>query len=844
MDRLFGVNSEAKRTVQIARGYGIRCAESFGKNIKAGTPNRAGEYALGNAARGAADKANRIFRQFPEAGAHRASRWPCKSQGSAPRGRLGAHGAAANQRRKQYEQDQVSEVHTAELSNIARSDPNDTAAFEVSRQVGLDLIAKMDLDPQIRLQAEADWRASTAKARMQALIAQDPRRAAEMLSAGKVAGDGMGETVRSQLAGGARNETTEANSQKTPDEMVAQAFGERPSRNDPATIPLDAVTYLKPGDIGALKAQANNATAAQMVRANARVMLAEQNAPAVIAITGRYPEEEPTEQDFVKVYGADLGPQHFEQFRIKTGVAKAYSDMHAAPNQAIHAELRDSEPGPSGSPEQRKRYEIKAGAAQLIMAAREADPVAYVSQLFRGDAPDWSKVKTPEEFQAAVNWARAAQQHLGFSTVLAVPQEFSDSLGARYVDDSVPLQQRNIELSDILKAVRDPDARVALAGQVFQSALARLRQNAADDPKITPAELEAQAKNLQSDLINMAAHPARARFDAGPWWQKPFAATNDVVRLMANGATFEQADKFAAGMNWLFSDKSYDELLAAEQAETEDAEDRAGSAAIGANLLGAFVTGHGLQSAGLTFTGRFGAEALKGVPGLFARSATAAADGAMLSGIDAALNGRDIVREMGSGAILGAGGNALAEGISTVGSRVVARLTGGQTEVPSNAALEAPAPSPSESITAPPEVEAGGTIAGVDESTAGHDLHLYYMPEWDAAQRAAADLKVKILTEADTVVSRAVRLFGSARRRFIAAGNEVLAGSHVDHRVDLQLGGSDTIDNMALLDASVNTSLGSQINNLIKNLPKGTKINKVTIGDRDVRDIPKKLRGR
>ncbi|RWI31484.1 MAG: hypothetical protein EOQ93_32905, partial [Mesorhizobium sp.] len=110
----------------------------------------------------------------------------------------------------------------------------------------------------------------------------------------------------------------------------------------------------------------------------------------------------------------------------------------------------------------------------------------------------------------------------------------------------MPLQQRNIELSDILKAVRDPEARVALAGQAFQSALARLRQNAADDPKITPAELEAQAKNLQSDLINMAAHPARARFDAGPWWQKPFAATNDVVRLMANGATFEQADKFAA----------------------------------------------------------------------------------------------------------------------------------------------------------------------------------------------------------------------------------------------------------------------------------------------------------
>ncbi|WP_189341240.1 MULTISPECIES: hypothetical protein [unclassified Mesorhizobium] len=104
-----------------------------------------------------------------------------------------------NQRRKQYEQDQVAEVHTAELNNIAQSDPNDTAAFDASRQIGLELLAKIDLDPQIRQQAEADWRASTAKARMQALIAQDPRRAAEMLSAGPVASDGMGQTVRAQL---------------------------------------------------------------------------------------------------------------------------------------------------------------------------------------------------------------------------------------------------------------------------------------------------------------------------------------------------------------------------------------------------------------------------------------------------------------------------------------------------------------------------------------------------------------------------------------------------------------------------------------------------------------------
>ncbi|UCI24598.1 hypothetical protein [Mesorhizobium sp. B2-8-5] len=166
-----------------------------------------------------------------------------------------------NQRRKQYEQDQLAEVHSAEFSNIAQSDPNDTAAFDASRQAGLDLLAKMDLDPQIRLQAEADWRASTAKARMQALIAQDPRRAAEMLSAGPVASDGMGETVRTQLGAGAQGKEATVKGQKTPDEMVAQAFGERQSPDSDTAIPLDAITYLKSGDLAALKAQANNATA-------------------------------------------------------------------------------------------------------------------------------------------------------------------------------------------------------------------------------------------------------------------------------------------------------------------------------------------------------------------------------------------------------------------------------------------------------------------------------------------------------------------------------------------------------------------------------------------------------
>ncbi|WP_179298202.1 HNH endonuclease signature motif containing protein [Mesorhizobium carmichaelinearum] len=582
------------------------------------------------------------------------------------------------QRRDDYESAEWTKVDTMSTNAIAQSDPNDTANFEAIRQSGSDLIAKIG-NPLVRQAAEAAWRTNTTKALVQAMIAQDPKRAAEML--GSVQGRTKDDAV---VGGSSASDSANAAAKgdrvgtRTPDEAVSQAFGGGASTtpDDKTAIPLDAITYLKPGDVAALKDQANSATAAQLIGAHARVLLAEQNAPAVIAATGKYPEEEeePTAQDFVNIYGAEEGSKHFDQFRTTASVAKSFFDMYRVPNQAIHAELRDFEPGPDGSPEERERYEVRAGAAQLILGARDADPVAYIGQIFPDKAPDWSKVSTPQDFQTAVTWAWAAQQQMGFGKVLAVPQALSDSFGARYVDESVPLQQRIIELSEFLKAVRDPEARFTFAGQVFQSALARLRQNAANNPKITPAELEAQGKALEAGLIEMALHPARVRFNAGSWWQKPVAAVNDSVRLVANGATFDQADKFAAGMNWLFSDKSYNELLAAQQAESEDAEDRAGSAGTAAKLLGAFATGHGLQSAGLTFMGKFGAEALEGLPGLFARSAGMAADGAVFGGVDAALNGRDIVREMGAGALLGAGGNVLAEGLSAIGGRIAARL--------------------------------------------------------------------------------------------------------------------------------------------------------------------------
>ncbi|WP_287256909.1 hypothetical protein [Mesorhizobium sp.] len=97
-------------------------------------------------------------------------------------------------RRQDYEQAEWSKAQAAELNAIAQSDPDDTATFEAIRQSGLDFIAKMG-SPVARQLAETGWRSNTAKALAQAMLAKDPRRAAEMLGAAPAAQAGGGETT-------------------------------------------------------------------------------------------------------------------------------------------------------------------------------------------------------------------------------------------------------------------------------------------------------------------------------------------------------------------------------------------------------------------------------------------------------------------------------------------------------------------------------------------------------------------------------------------------------------------------------------------------------------------------
>ena len=117
-------------------------------------------------------------------------------------------------------------------------------------------------------------------------------------------------------------------------------------------------------------------------------------------------------------------------------------------------------------------------------------------------------------------------------------------------------------------------------------------------------------------------------------------------------------------------------------------------------------------------------------------------------------------------------------------------------------------------------------------SDGSYNIELHYKDGWTDAQKAAADKKVAALSNSTTIkIGKVNRSGTSASQRYkVAFGNDsVSSGFDVDHIIDLQLGGVDDVSNMNPLDSSVNRSLGTQIQHIIKQFPIGTIFNKFTI---------------
>lgn len=100
--------------------------------------------------------------------------------------------------------------------------------------------------------------------------------------------------------------------------------------------------------------------------------------------------------------------------------------------------------------------------------------------------------------------------------------------------------------------------------------------------------------------------------------------------------------------------------------------------------------------------------------------------------------------------------------------------------------------------------------------------------DWTEAQNTAAQAKADALSDGKSVVTKdPVPRAPGIRNKFIKAGNTLQKGDHVDHIRDLQLGGTNAMDNLQGLNGSVNSSFGVQIKNQIRDLPDGTRVSKV-----------------
>lgn len=118
-------------------------------------------------------------------------------------------------------------------------------------------------------------------------------------------------------------------------------------------------------------------------------------------------------------------------------------------------------------------------------------------------------------------------------------------------------------------------------------------------------------------------------------------------------------------------------------------------------------------------------------------------------------------------------------------------------------------------------------------AAANGGITLKYGANWTLRQRRAADKKIKATSDAarrGETVKTPVERRGAAVKQFRADNRKPPSGDpDVDHTIDLQLGGLDNPSNLKYLDATVNRSLGKQLDLQLRRFADGDRIPAVAI---------------
>jgi len=211
--------------------------------------------------------------------------------------------------------------------------------------------------------------------------------------------------------------------------------------------------------------------------------------------------------------------------------------------------------------------------------------------------------------------------------------------------------------------------------QVPLDELMRMRAQLAPPPAAQEGQPVAQEQAAMPDLSAMSLDdlmamrdklrppPAQAAPAQGeaPWYQKLGSAADDMARIIANGMTLGAADRFAGKM----SGQGYE----AEKRATEQARERAGSAAIAGDVIGSLAPASAAVNAGGALV-RAAAPSVAAGAGLIGRTAGMGAVGAGLGAGEAAIKEEDVLRGAVLGGAAGAAGNVAGEALSAGVSKV------------------------------------------------------------------------------------------------------------------------------------------------------------------------------
>ncbi|ESY09653.1 MULTISPECIES: hypothetical protein [unclassified Mesorhizobium] len=411
------------------------------------------------------------------------------------------------QRRKDYERTQVDTALQTNAIAIGKANPDDHLTFEAARRNGLDLIDKMGVDPDIRQQLAKDWYSTAAKARFEALISRDPKRALEIFGVGTPAtgGEAAGDSARA-----------EGGSSGGGPKMAPKKEGRGAQL---ARLPTDALLAdLSPDAASELVRQAHAANAARLIDARTDIALAAQNAPDAIATTGVYSGRTPGPETFAAVYGVEEGGKQYGDFARRIDVGRLAFGMRTMPNQSIHAALRDAEPGPGRSNEEQAQYEVTVAAALKALNLRRADPAGYVREAFPNVDAAWSKATSPDnnsqsrdpkEYGRAIALSIAAQRQLGVEKPLPLPKSVVQSIIDAFRNNDMSQAAKDASLRDLLAAGPDPSIREALSQQLEESGFSRPNQV---DPITTAATGQELPSSVHSDNPKSAFQQAAEDF--------------------------------------------------------------------------------------------------------------------------------------------------------------------------------------------------------------------------------------------------------------------------------------------------------------------------------------------